>query len=598
MLLAACLVAAATFAGEPPLSKDDVTLLLLGGATQEKMIALIQQRGVDFQMNPDLAKKFHDDGASDNLIDALQKAGEKASTQNASANPAGSKQPATSSAAPATVSSGHASVSAGDATGSSHSAPPSEARSGPSVDEKVHQVMQELESRPAEASEPATSHPTAPGFLLKDIFGQRLSLGDYKGRVVLLDFWATWCGPCRSEIPRFVELKEQYRDQGLAIVGIALDDSIGAVKQFYSQYRMNYPVAMGDRAVRAAYGPIVGLPTTFLIGRDGRIHTKVPGAVDVDYIEGQIKTLLAAQDSKPMGALSTAETAKAGSDRQAPPASSVAQSAAPAILTISTPVAASAASAAKPAGKSDLSDPSPEQSQKIIQAFAAKEELFKEARNNYTYHQINKVQTLDADGSVDGQYQQDWDILYDDSGKRIERVTYAPPDTLKRIQITAQDLDAFRNIQPFVLTTEEVPEYDIKYMGHVKVDEVPAYVFSIRPKELKKGRQYFQGVVWVDDRDLQIVKSEGKNVPELKTKGGENLFPRFTTYREQIDGKFWFPTYTEANDTLHFSAGPVRIREVVKYTNYKQFKSTTKIKVLSEVPSDQNKTSAQSPPKK
>ncbi len=198
---------------------------------------------------------------------------------------------------------------------------------------------------------------------------------------------------------------------------------------------------------------------------------------------------------------------------------------------------------------------------------------------------------------MDGQYEQAWDIVYDDSGKRIERVTYAPPDTLRRIQMTAEDLDAFRNIQPFVLATDELPAYDIKYMGHTKVDEITAFVFSIRPRELKKGRQYFQGVVWVDDRDLQIVKSEGKNVPELQTKKGENLFPRFVTYREQVDGKFWFPTYTEANDTLHFSGGPVRIREIVKYTDYKQFKSTSKTKVISEVPPDQNKTSAQSAPK-
>jgi hypothetical protein len=268
----------------------------------------------------------------------------------------------------------------------------------------------------------------------------------------------------------------------------------------------------------------------------------------------------------------------------------------PATSSPATPAVAANQPPSKPAGV-DLGDPSQEQMQKIIQEFAAKEELFKEARNNYTYHQINKVQTLDADGNVDGQYEQAWDILYDDAGKRIERVTYAPPDTLKRIMMTEQDLDAFRNIQPFVLTTAELPEYDVKYMGHVKVDEITAYVFSVRPKELKKGRQYFQGTVWVDDRDLQIVKSEGKNVPELTTKHGENLFPRFATYREQIDGKFWFPTYTEANDTLHFSNGPVRIREVVKYTNYKQFKSTTKIKVLSEVPTNQNNTAAQSQPK-
>src|SRR5207248_11402929 len=153
-------------------------------------------------------------------------------------------------------------------------------------------------------------------------------------------------------------------------------------------------------------------------------------------------------------------------------------------------------------------------------------------------------------------------------------VTYAPLDTLKRLMITAEDLNAMRNLQPFVLTVDELPDYELKYLGHVKVDELTAYVFSVRPKELKKGRQYFQGVVWVDDRDLQIVKSEGKNVPELRTKHNENLFPRFTTYREQIDGKFWFPTYTRADDTLHFKNGDVHIREIIKYTNYQRFNTS------------------------
>jgi hypothetical protein len=118
----------------------------------------------------------------------------------------------------------------------------------------------------------------------------------------------------------------------------------------------------------------------------------------------------------------------------------------------------------------------------------------------------------------------------------------------------------------------------------VKVDQITAYVFSIRPKEIEKGHQYFQGVVWVDDQDLQIVKSEGKPVPELKTKKGENLFPRFTTWREQIDGKYWFPTYTMADDTLYFSNGPVHIKQVIRYTDYKQFKS--KVRILSATPTD------------
>jgi hypothetical protein len=231
-----------------------------------------------------------------------------------------------------------------------------------------------------------------------------------------------------------------------------------------------------------------------------------------------------------------------------------------------------------------LTDPSSDQVQNIIQEFAAKEKLFKEARNNYTYHQINKLNELDPDANVVGTFQQEWDILYDDSGKRIERVTYAPPDTLKGLLVTKEDLDGMRNIQPFVLTTDELPEYDVKYLGHVRVDEITAYVFSIRPKEILKGRLYFQGTVWVDDRDLQIVKSEGKSVPETKTKKGENLFPRFTTYREQIDGKYWFPTYTMADDTLYFSSGAIHVKQTIRYSDYKQFKS--KVRILSTAPVD------------
>jgi hypothetical protein len=125
----------------------------------------------------------------------------------------------------------------------------------------------------------------------------------------------------------------------------------------------------------------------------------------------------------------------------------------------------------------------------------------------------------------------------------------------------------------------------VKYLGHVKVDEITAYVFNIRPKEIIKGHQYFQGVVWVDDRDLQIVKSEGKPVPEVRAhKGQFNLFPRFTTYREQIDGKFWFPTFTVADDTLYFPGQPIHMKEIIKYSDYKQFKATSTVRIVQDTP--------------
>ena len=107
-------------------------------------------------------------------------------------------------------------------------------------------------------------------------------------------------------------------------------------------------------------------------------------------------------------------------------------------------------------------------------------------------------------------------------------------------------------------------------------DEIPCYTFAVKPRTLEKGQRYFEGEIWVDDRDFQIVKTYGKGVGLLK-RGSDNQFPKFETYREQIDGKYWFPTYTTANDTLHFQAGPQRIKMTVKYEDYKQFKTGSKI---------------------
>jgi hypothetical protein len=244
---------------------------------------------------------------------------------------------------------------------------------------------------------------------------------------------------------------------------------------------------------------------------------------------------------------------------------------------------------------SGLKDPTDLEINHIVQEFTAKEKIFREARNNYTYHQINKVQELGPDNEIIGTFEQEWDILFDDKGSRLEHVTYAPQDTLKNLIVTQEDMENFRNIQPFVLTTDELPEYEVKYLGHVQVDKITAYVFKIRPKQIEKNRLYFDGVVWVDDRDLQIVKSEGKTVPELKGKKGQNLFPRFTTWREQIDGKFWFPTYTLADDTLYFpNAPPVHMKEIVRYTDYKQFKSAVRITGVEEM--DKSKGTPNTPP--
>ncbi len=140
-------------------------------------------------------------------------------------------------------------------------------------------------------------HPVAPDLSLTDLSGQKLNLSEYKGKVILLDFWATWCGPCRIEIPGFVDLQNRYRDQGFVVIGISMDDGPEPVREFYREYRMNYRVALGDDKLGELFGGIFGLPTTFLIGRDGRVYAKHVGATDISVFEEEVKKLVAAQAS-------------------------------------------------------------------------------------------------------------------------------------------------------------------------------------------------------------------------------------------------------------------------------------------------------------
>lgn len=135
-------------------------------------------------------------------------------------------------------------------------------------------------------------HALAPDFSLPNLSGGELNLSTYRGRVVLLDFWATWCVPCREEIPHFVDLQNQYRDQGLQIIGVSMDDSPDPALVFYKTLKMNYPVVMGNAKIGELYGGVLGLPIAFVIGRDGRIYAKHVGATSMPVIEKEILPLL------------------------------------------------------------------------------------------------------------------------------------------------------------------------------------------------------------------------------------------------------------------------------------------------------------------
>ena len=137
-------------------------------------------------------------------------------------------------------------------------------------------------------------HP-APDFSLTDLTGQPITLAANRGKVVILDFWATWCEPCKTEIPHFVDMQNRYAGQGLQVIGVSMDDGEKPVRDFQQQFKMNYPVVMGTAKLAESYGGILGLPITFVIDRQGRIYKRHVGQTEPSVFEGEIRKLLADQ---------------------------------------------------------------------------------------------------------------------------------------------------------------------------------------------------------------------------------------------------------------------------------------------------------------
>ncbi len=263
-----------------------------------------------------------------------------------------------------------------------------------------------------------------------------------------------------------------------------------------------------------------------------------------------------------------------------------------------------------PAGFGPL-DPAPPSGgltpETIVQKMGERESEFAHARDAYTFRQSVKVQTISEDnGRPDGEYQQVTDIVFNKDGAREERVVFAPQNTLERVMMSPADFQDIEHRLPFVLTTQDLPQYTMTYLGRQKVDAVDTYVFSAAPKVIEKNHRYFQGKVWLDQQDFEIVLVNGKSVPDDKRKGHQDLSPPYTTYYEQVDGKYWFPTYTKAEGDLHFEGGSgymsqtVHLRTIVRYTDYKRFHATSRIVSVGGVAEDtqpeQNPQPA--PPKK
>jgi hypothetical protein len=211
----------------------------------------------------------------------------------------------------------------------------------------------------------------------------------------------------------------------------------------------------------------------------------------------------------------------------------------------------------------------------IIRAFAAKEAEFYRAWIQYTYRQTVVYRILSVNGRASNERLiLVSEIYFRDSGTREVRIVQRS-GSLRSVKFSEEDEEVINNLQPFALTTKELPLYDLKYEGKARLDELDCYRFSVKPKSYKGNRLYFEGEIWVDDRDLQVVMTKGKPVPQ---KRDDNLFPDFETRREIIDGKYWFPTWTHADSELNFPDQRVHVEETIIYENFRRFGSDATIK--------------------
>ncbi len=215
---------------------------------------------------------------------------------------------------------------------------------------------------------------------------------------------------------------------------------------------------------------------------------------------------------------------------------------------------------------------------RIIKAMTANEGEFRAALINYVFNRSATVQTVGMGGQVTGTFRRDSFLSLTESGKRIEKINYAPVSTLTEISVTPEDLEDLGGVNPFALEPTAIAQYNFNYLGKEKIDELNLHVFEVSPKVMpdpkKTKLRLFTGRIWVDDQDLLIVKSKGKAVPETKT----SKYPVVETWRENIDGKYWFPSYISSDDELVFDSGQaVKIKMRVKYSDYRQGRSDVRI---------------------
>ena len=214
----------------------------------------------------------------------------------------------------------------------------------------------------------------------------------------------------------------------------------------------------------------------------------------------------------------------------------------------------------------------------MARRIAHRESETQAARNEYTYRQTVIFAELDGRGAQTGEYREERDVIFSPEHERTEQMIGKPRDTLKRLKLTDEDFQDIRDIQPFVMTEDQLWNYETRFRGDENIDGVDCWVLQVRPRQILQGQRLFDGMLWADKKDYSIVRLEGQAVPQMLSRPNENLFPRFTTVRQLVDGVHRFPAATYADDTLPFSTGLLRVRLTIRYTQYKRFGADSVIK--------------------
>jgi hypothetical protein len=222
----------------------------------------------------------------------------------------------------------------------------------------------------------------------------------------------------------------------------------------------------------------------------------------------------------------------------------------------------------------------------IIKRFAQKEDIYQSARAQYSYHKNIRIQEFGPDGQPSGEFQVTYEVVRGGDGKLYERALAAPSSTMQYLQFEPDDIQQLFHSPAFPLTTAQLSKYVLTYLSTEAVDEVDCYIFQVRPKTLDRQHPLFDGIVWVDQKYLEVVKTYGKWVTDLGSVHPATLpFNMFETYREDVDGKYWLPNYSRSDDHIKLQDRTIPVRVTIKWSDFKPFSSSPPVEVPAANPS-------------